>query len=69
MKDAKCVYSHPFLMFWVGLLTGAVVVGFLFLSGVLSSGDYQSAILKMKAVQTQIAPVGGIVSPIGGDGL
>lgn len=73
MKDAKCMYSHPFLMFWVGLLTGAVVVGFLFLSGVLHGQDYQSAILKTQTIKTLVAPapIGGdghIVTPIGGDG-
>ena len=74
MKDAKCMYSHPVIIFWLGVLTGALAVGFLFLSGVLHSQDYQSAILKLKAtqpVQTQVSnPIGGdkhLVAPIGGD--
>lgn len=37
---------HPMVLFWLGLLTGAILVGLLFFYKMLSPVDYQSAISK-----------------------
>lgn len=38
---------HPFIIFWIGVLTGALVVGLVFLYNFLNSEDYTSALLRM----------------------
>lgn len=43
----KSIFSvHPFIIFWLGLLTGALIVGFVFLYQALNSADYSNALLK-----------------------
>jgi hypothetical protein len=65
---------HPFVLFWLGVLTGAMLVGLAFFYGMWQSLDSQDAILKLNTVKTlQITtPMGGdggnIVKPMGGDG-
>ncbi len=36
---------HPMVIFWLGVITGALVVGLLFLQQFMNSADYQSAVL------------------------
>lgn len=51
---------HPMVIFWLGLLTGALIVGLVFFYRVLNPADYESAILKKfnlsKPATTQVAP-------------
>lgn len=37
---------HPMVIFWLGLLTGAILVGLIFFYRALSPGDYQSSFYK-----------------------
>lgn len=37
---------NPMMVFWLGLLTGALVVGFVFLYRLINTVDYQDALLK-----------------------
>ncbi|PJC37370.1 hypothetical protein CO046_00800 [Candidatus Peregrinibacteria bacterium CG_4_9_14_0_2_um_filter_53_11] len=46
MKSAHAVDRvHPLVIFWLGLLTGALVVGFFFLYRALNSTEYRNALL------------------------
>ncbi len=46
MKSATLSQVNPMVVFWLGVLTGALVVGFIFLYNVLNSTDYNNALLK-----------------------
>lgn len=46
MKSASLSKVNPMIIFWIGVLTGALVVGFIFLYNVLNSNDYNNALLK-----------------------
>ena len=37
---------HPLVIFWIGVLTGALAVGLVFFYRTLSAVDYESAILR-----------------------
>ncbi len=45
-------HTHPMVVFWLGVLTGAVVIGLIFFYGALRATDYQSAVLKLQKVFT-----------------
>ena len=64
---------HPMLVFWMGLLTGALVVGFMFLYGMMRTQEYQTASILYKLttpVTTEIGGGGGnkLIDAIGGGG-
>jgi hypothetical protein len=40
------VSLHPLAIFWIGVLTGALIVGLAFFYRTLSAVDYESAILR-----------------------
>ncbi len=46
MKAATFSNVHPMVIFWVGVLTGALVVGFVFLYQSLNDDSYKAALLK-----------------------
>lgn len=45
---------HPLVVFWLGLLTGAIAVGLLFFYRAMDNADYESAILRLNT--TRVAP-------------
>lgn len=51
---------HPMVVFWLGLLTGALIVGLAFFYRVLNPTDFESALLRATQLNTrattQIAP-------------
>lgn len=44
MKKQTVLSVHPFVIFWLGVLTGAIIVGLAFFYRVMSPQEYQSAI-------------------------
>lgn len=44
MKKQLTFPLHPFVIFWLGVLTGAIIVGLAFFYRVMAPQDYQSAI-------------------------
>ncbi len=61
---------HPMVIFWLGLLTGALIVTVLFLFKYLEAVDYKAALLKYlpgyKITNTYKMPaVGNSVNPYG----
>ena len=46
MKMSRKLVIHPMIIFWLGVLTGAVVLGMVFLERVLRMVDYQAALYK-----------------------
>ena len=46
MKSATLSHVNPMVVFWLGVLTGALIVGFIFLYNVLNSSDYNNSLLK-----------------------
>lgn len=42
-KHLELMRSNHFVYFWMGVLTGAIVVGLLFFYRLMSPGDYQSS--------------------------
>jgi len=63
---------HPFVLFWLGVLTGAMIVGLAFFYGMWQSQDAENAVLKLNTTKIlQLQPVGGdrggITNPVGGD--
>lgn len=48
-QQSTLSHLHPFVVFWLGVLTGALIVGFLFLYRTLNTSDYSSAVLKYKS--------------------
>lgn len=46
MKATTFSNVHPMVIFWVGVLTGALVVGFVFLYQTLNDDSYKAALLK-----------------------
>ena len=63
MKNELSLSSgvHPMVVFWLGLLTGAIVVGLVFFYRVLQPVDYESAILRLN--RNQIVPQVNTVQP------
>lgn len=48
MRSSTFSSVHPLVIFWLGLLTGAIIVGLVFFYRVLSPVGYESAVLKSK---------------------
>ena len=48
MRNMSLNNMHPLVLFWLGLLTGAIVVGLVFFYRVLTPADYQDASLRFK---------------------
>lgn len=46
MAKPKLSETHPFVFFWLGILTGAVVAGLVFFYSLLNADDYQSSIFR-----------------------
>jgi len=57
-------HTHPMVIFWLGVLTGAVVIGLIFFYGALRATDYQSAVLKLQKAFT--APTLDTTTEFGG---
>ena len=57
---ARAMQIHPMIIFWLGLLTGALIVGFVFFYRAVNPGDYESAVLRNLRLNTrsttQVAP-------------
>ncbi|MFA7685753.1 MAG: hypothetical protein WCX95_03050 [Candidatus Gracilibacteria bacterium] len=84
MKTASFAGNHQVVVFWLGVLTGALVVGFAFFYGMLRMQQYQTAIYKSNLLRptsysttltktTLTTPTTSIVAPLntratGGDG-
>ena len=45
MKTEKC-FAHPMVIFWLGALTGALVVGFAFTYGAIKGRELQNYTLQ-----------------------
>lgn len=45
-KTASMAAVHPMVIFWLGLLTGAVVVSLIFLYKVMIPADFESSIFR-----------------------
>jgi len=50
MKTASYAANHQVVVFWLGVLTGALVVGFTFFYGMLRMQQYQTAIYRANLV-------------------
>ncbi len=49
MRNSTFTSVHPMVIFWLGLLTGAILVGLVFFYRVLEPVGYESAVIKGKA--------------------
>lgn len=47
---------HPLVVFWLGLLTGAIIVGLMFFYRMMDAAEYQSALLRSTRLKTTISP-------------
>lgn len=45
-KKSSLNTVHPLVLFWAGVLTGAIVVGLIFLYKTLTPDDYQTYVLR-----------------------
>ncbi len=69
-KLEACKCKSTLVVFLLGVLTGALLVGFVFLYGQSQAEDYQNSVLKtftVSPVTTQLDTV-RFTNPIGGDG-
>ncbi len=59
-SSVNSVQLHPMVIFWMGILTGALIVGLVFFYRFLNPAQYETAILKnmapMKTRTLQIQP-------------
>lgn len=58
----KNLQAHPLVIFWIGLLTGALVVGLIFFYKTIEMKEFQSAVLRginPSNSTIQMAPVQG----------
>jgi len=39
-------HLHPFVIFWIGVLSGALFIGFTFFYGIVRNTDYQTSVLR-----------------------
>ncbi len=46
VRQNHFISVHPMLVFWMGLLTGAVLVALIFFYRLLAPGDYESYLLR-----------------------
>ena len=46
MKKSSQGTYHPFIYFWLGILTGAIVVGLLFFYKSITPQDYESSLFR-----------------------
>ncbi len=46
MKKSSLSTVHPMVIFWLGLLTGAVIVGLLFFYKAMVPADYESSLFR-----------------------
>lgn len=85
--NTSCGYAvaHPVTIFWLGLLTGALIVGFAFLYGSMRANEYSASTffrlvtpttLKSTTLKstTLLAPTNSVIPKagtvsIGGDGV
>ncbi len=70
MKKDSFMSVHPLVIFWLGVLTGAVLVGLAFFYRVLTPTDYESSLIRdynrysVPKIENQIGdPNGSIVDP------
>ncbi|MEK7172120.1 MAG: hypothetical protein AAB739_04380 [Patescibacteria group bacterium] len=64
MQIQKISALNPFVIFWLGVLTGALLVGLLFLYKV-TGGDLQTSVLKTPAKQQYKSATVQTKTPIG----
>jgi hypothetical protein len=80
MKTNAYVASHPMVIFWLGMLTGALVVGFIFLYQMVNTEYYQTAIIRNNLLKNVTTTTKTVTNPttslqgvgtqaIGGDGF
>ena len=46
MQKRQYIEAHPMVIFWLGVLTGAIVVGLVFFYRILSPTDFESSLLR-----------------------
>lgn len=66
MKHHSLSSINPLVIFWLGLLTGALIVGLVFFYGFVNSAEYKAATLLKVAtptVKTVNSPTSGILQP------
>lgn len=52
MKKTSYMGSHQVVVFWLGVLTGALVVGFSFFYGMMKMQQYQTAVFRANLLRT-----------------
>lgn len=52
MQHRSLSNLHPLTIFWIGVLTGALVVALMFLYRTINSGDYKTSLLKVPTYKT-----------------
>lgn len=50
---AETMQVHPMIVFWLGLLTGALAVGLLFFYRTMNPANFQSALLRSTTLDTR----------------
>lgn len=46
MQKVQKIEAHPMVIFWLGVLTGAIVIGLVFFYRLLSPADFESSLLR-----------------------
>lgn len=82
MKTSSYVGNHQVVVFWLGVLTGALIVGFAFFYGMLRLQQYQTAVYRAtllqsptyRTINTTLTSPSAVMSgvgtkAIGGDGV
>lgn len=59
----KNLQVHPMIIFWLGLLTGAIIVSLIFFYRTMNSADYESALLRT-GIRSYTVPQTNTVSPL-----
>ncbi len=68
-QNAVCAPAHPIVIFWLGLLTGAIVVGLIFFGSLAKSDEYQSSLFKLFKWNAPVETVQSVeTTGIGGGG-
>ena len=64
MDMKQKVVVHPMIVFWLGVLTGALLLGVIFLDRMMNMVEYQSAIYKAPKIQQQQIDPSKLNTPI-----
>lgn len=67
MQKRQHIEAHPMVIFWLGVLTGAIVVGLVFFYRILSPVDFESSLLRFYYSPYRYSTLGtqGIGTPDG----